>query len=328
MSAGEALDRCPLWEGENPLADLWAQTRPQILAQGDGWRFWVDWYDNALLGRPQDYELLTKIALIDSADWGKGADHVNALIAEIRLNHIAESRPLGEDAIEQGPDGLWHRVGRSDIDRDILQDAMDSVSDEIRRLRGKLLGPQGNMFTALVGDVDLLDERLARYPDRPLRLHDTFLRVQANILYNLDQNELPDDVLVRDLNSALGTAAMDMRNACPKTKSVVEARISARFDEGDGRARADLAQLADGAAERSDSELGHEFKADKETAFDPNVPEHEKKAALYRLTTRLSLMLTRDAKNIIDAVVLLGGIGAGVTTFGYMVSLILRFVIF
>ena len=301
---------------------------PRILAQGEGWRFWVDWYDNALQGRAQDYDLLTKIALIEPDDWDKGADHVNALIADIRVKHLAETRPLGEDAIDQGADGVWHRVGRTDIDRDILQDACDSVRDEIARIRATLQTPSGNMFTALIADIDLLDERIARYPERPLRLHDTFLRVQANILYNLEHDELPDDVMVRDLNSVLGTAAMDMRNACPKTKSVVEARVSARFDEADENARAELALVADAAASRSDLELGEEFKADKATAFDPAVPENEKKAALHRLTTRLSLMVTRDPKNIIGAVVLLGGIGAGVTTFRDILLAILRFVIF
>ena len=84
---GKSLDRRPLWDGDTPLASLLAETRPQILAQGDGWRFWVDWYDNALQGRAQDYDLLTKIALIEPTDWDKGADHVNALIAEIIAQH-------------------------------------------------------------------------------------------------------------------------------------------------------------------------------------------------------------------------------------------------
>lgn len=83
LQRGEALDRSPLWQDGNPLAQLWADTRPQILAQGEGWQFWVDWYENALHGRPQDWDLLTKVALIPPEDWDKGADHVNARIAEI-----------------------------------------------------------------------------------------------------------------------------------------------------------------------------------------------------------------------------------------------------
>ncbi len=112
LSQNEALDLMPLWQDENRLTQLWADTSPQILAQGEGWRFWVDWYDNALHGRPQDDDLLTKIALIASEDWDKGADHVNALIRRIIEQHrlANEARALKEevaqlkrqlDAIEQ-----------------------------------------------------------------------------------------------------------------------------------------------------------------------------------------------------------------------------------
>ena len=316
----------PLWQEKNPLRKLWADIRPKILAQGADWQFWVDWYENALHGRPQDYDLLTKIALIDPEDWDKGADHVNALIADIRLKHIAETRPLGEDAIDKGADGLWHRVGRSDIDRDILQDALDSVRDEIRSLRAKLQGPQGNMFTALIADLDILDERIARYPDRPLRLHDTFLRVQVHVARNLECGELPDDDAVRDLGATLGAAALDMHNACGKTKSVVAARMAARFAEVDERACNDLRQITKAAATVSDDDLGAEFREDVRVATEPGAPEAEKKPALYRLTTRLSVILTRDGKNLVDSLKFIGGIGGGVTTLGAIYYAVLKFI--
>lgn len=94
LVAAERLDRRPLWAVENPFAPLWAGTHPRILAQGNGWRFWVDWYENTLHGRAQDLDLLIKIARITAEDWDKGADHVNALIAEIIKAHrlAAEAR--------------------------------------------------------------------------------------------------------------------------------------------------------------------------------------------------------------------------------------------
>lgn len=324
---GKPLDRRPLWDGDNPLASLWAETRPQILAQGDGWRFWVEWYDNALQGRPQDYDLLTKIALIDPEDWDKGADHVNALIADIRVKHLAETRPLGEDAIDQGADGVWHRAGRSEIDRDILQDACDSVRDEIARLRDKLQGARGNMFTALVADLDLLDERLARYPDRPLRLHDTFLRVQGHIARKLESRELPDDDLVRDLSSVLGNAALDMCNSCQKTQEVVKARIKVRFSEADMQTRTDLKIISGAAATLSDAALAQELREDAEEVVDASIPLPEKTGALYRLQTRLAKIVTQDGRNIVMALKEIGAVKAGVEAYVWIVQVILRFFI-
>ncbi|MDD7970072.1 hypothetical protein [Roseinatronobacter alkalisoli] len=316
-----------LWKGENPLSQLWAEASLKIRAQGDGWQFWVEWYENALYGRQQDWALLTKIALISPEDWDKGADHVNALIAEIRLQHVAETRPLGEDAIEKGADGLWRRVGRSDIDRDILQDAIDSVRDEIRHLRGKLQGPQGNMFTALVTGLDLLEDRIARHPDRPLRLHDVFLRVQGHITRNLASGELPDDDCVRDLSSVLGNAALDMCNACPKTQSVVQARMTVRLTDADPQTRADLELIAEGAAHLSDATLATELRADAQDAADTSIPLNEKASTLYRLQTRLAKIVTQDGNNLVDALVRVGALTAGVEAYFWLITTLLRFVI-
>ncbi len=96
LMAGAPIDRVPFWPGGDPLAEYWPSTRLRILAQGPDWRFWVDWYDRALKGEEQDWDLLTKVALIDPKDWKKGADHVNGLIAKIVRDHQtprAETRP-------------------------------------------------------------------------------------------------------------------------------------------------------------------------------------------------------------------------------------------
>lgn len=92
LLSGSELAYNPLWSFDSSLIHTWAEARLEILAQGDGWRFWVEWYEKALHGRPQDYDLLTKIALIDPKDWDKGADHVNALIQQI----IEQDRLTGE----------------------------------------------------------------------------------------------------------------------------------------------------------------------------------------------------------------------------------------
>jgi len=88
-----------LWAERNPYADLWSHTQIELLSLSSNWRFWVDWYDKALNGEAQDWDLLTKVALIPSEDWNKGADYVNAVIAQIVEQHrlVNEARLLKEE---------------------------------------------------------------------------------------------------------------------------------------------------------------------------------------------------------------------------------------
>lgn len=317
----------PLWPEENPFAKIWLETRRITLTRSPGWDFWVEWYDKALNGDAQDWPLLTKIALIDRKDWDQGADHVNALIADIRVKHLAETRPLGEDAIDMGADGLWHRAGHSDIDRDILQDACDRVTDTVKRIRKSMKQGQGNALTALTDDLKRLDSVLRRYRDRPLRLHDTFLQVQRHIARDLASGELPDDHLVDDLSTDLGTAALDMRNACPKTAQVVAARASARFGALDERERNAIVQLAEAAASLSDEPLAAEFNEDAIDATNPALARQDAEPAQYRLTTRLAKIFTHDGPNLVEALILIGAIKTGVDAFSAVTFAILSLIL-
>ena len=87
---GRHVAATPLWpQGTNPLADDWQKVRKAWASNtGDGWQFWIDWYEAALAGRPllgdwdRHWDLLTDIALIDPDKWDAGPDTVNPLVAQ------------------------------------------------------------------------------------------------------------------------------------------------------------------------------------------------------------------------------------------------------
>lgn len=96
LLAGGDPHLLPLWPAENPLAEQWSTIRTHPSTQSPGWRFWIDWYERALTGQPQDWALLEKIALIDPTDWDKGEDHLNPLILQMVEQHalLLETRRL------------------------------------------------------------------------------------------------------------------------------------------------------------------------------------------------------------------------------------------
>ena len=56
------------------------------------WSFWREWYQGFLDGKPLDWELQRRVALIPDADWALGPEHIAKLIEEIRARFELEKR--------------------------------------------------------------------------------------------------------------------------------------------------------------------------------------------------------------------------------------------
>jgi hypothetical protein len=70
-----------------------------IKGSKDPWSFWRDWYQGFLDGKPLDWELQRRVALIPDEDWDKGPEHIAQLIDQIRKDF---DRPvLNDDQIEE-----------------------------------------------------------------------------------------------------------------------------------------------------------------------------------------------------------------------------------
>lgn len=321
---GGSIIANPLFNENEGFRAVWSGEKEFFLSFGEHWGFWVDWYDRCINGIPHDVNLIEDVALIPNRDWEKSEEEVSLIIAGLRVKRISESRPLGEDEIDKGIDGLWHRTGRSDIDKDILEDAISSVIDEVSSIRGKINSSNSNMYTALSIDLDFIDDMVNRYSTRPLRLYDSFRRVQNHLSNHIVSGELPDDVVVADLSRVLNNAAIDMCNACEKTKVVVQARISTKFSELDAQDVSKINKIAEAAASISDGNLAEEFLQDVKNLGDSKLSESEKRPYAYRLTTRLSVMIYKDGKGIVDAMILLGSVGSGVAIFSGIISTIIK----
>lgn len=80
----------PLWDAVampeglaknlDALRAFWGRD-PQV------WGFWARWYEGFLTGKPLDWGLQEKIALIDPDKWEKGPERIAELIAEIEARH-------------------------------------------------------------------------------------------------------------------------------------------------------------------------------------------------------------------------------------------------
>ncbi|MDP5217126.1 hypothetical protein Q5Y75_07850 [Ruegeria sp. 2205SS24-7] len=65
------------------------------ISKPDVWDFWRYWYRGYHIGKPLDWELQRRVALIPTEDWEQGQAHIAGRIAEIQANQEVRSR-IGE----------------------------------------------------------------------------------------------------------------------------------------------------------------------------------------------------------------------------------------
>ena len=68
--------------------------------------FWRDWYQGFLDGKPLDWELQRRVALIPDADWEQGPEHIAELIEVIRADFAKEQVAPEPRAQEFEPDNV------------------------------------------------------------------------------------------------------------------------------------------------------------------------------------------------------------------------------
>ena len=75
-----------------------------LLRNTPGGEFWIDWYQRALDGRPQNWPLLRDVALIDDALWEEGGEALRREIDRIAERHrlLEEVRRLKAELAEAG----------------------------------------------------------------------------------------------------------------------------------------------------------------------------------------------------------------------------------
>lgn len=82
----------PLWEeGTNPLIGQHPDHAFASFLSGEVSAFWREWYQGFLDGKPLDWELQRRVALIPDTDWAQGPEHIAKLIEEIRARFDVET---------------------------------------------------------------------------------------------------------------------------------------------------------------------------------------------------------------------------------------------
>ncbi|MEP2717712.1 hypothetical protein [Pseudophaeobacter sp.] len=153
------------------------------------WSFWLDWYASFLDGKPLDWELQRRVALIEDAIWEAGPEAVAKEIARIQAGMLAEKLPMAE-RIEVNPDtGKFRAIAILVENPATLSALLSQIEDALEDCLG---GHNG--LAERSGTVKKLNRVLTKYKDDPQNAELTLTRVAGSLRGQLhDTRDLPDN---------------------------------------------------------------------------------------------------------------------------------------
>lgn len=152
-------------------------------------RFWREWYQGFLDGKPLDWELQRRVALIDDAIWKAGPEAVAKEIERIQAEMLDKKLPMAEH-IEVNPDtGKFHAIPIPVENPTTLSALLSQIEDELEDCLG---GHNG--LAERSGTVKKLNRVLTKYKDDPQNAELTLTRVAGSLRSQLHETkELADN---------------------------------------------------------------------------------------------------------------------------------------
>ena len=302
IERGEAVEkiaRLPLWTTPIPaqIRSRWGNLSESLDSTGNGWDVWTGWYEDRLHGRPFDEALEEARVLIPDKIWEQGPEAVNTEIARLIIEHAERATPQGERLVIRRETGQIGVEPAPVSDEGGWDNACDKVRDRYQSLIARGLD---NQFSALRPVIDDLEQAFSGHRKNPRRMHDTFATGVRNVEALLVAKEVPEDLLVVNLQKDMADGVIDIREAVPEVKRMAEARAMATMTLPPERTIRAVDLLLAEAGEAFEPDLGAEIEDDKnrlgqeaEQSTDPDalLPEGELKERAYRLFGRLARLL-------------------------------------
>lgn len=282
---GDDLFAMPLWHGENPFAREWKYSQ-RILRGIAGGDFWIDWYQRALDGRPQNWPLLRDVALIDDELWEEAGPALDAAIRELRERHALAATANGE-RIERNPDS-----GRLRLVPDAAwpQDAARYARRKIVKAIGLFENQSGQIYGALDDDRAMLRRVIEDADNLPVELYDACASALRRLDVRVRNGECPPadrDALIGDYRDRLRDAAADILGSDPETASVLQRRAAVVGNDALIDAREAVLEVVAAAGPLLEGRLADTLPKDAEAATRSDTPPEERGNASFRLAGRM-----------------------------------------
>lgn len=282
---GEDPSEQPLWPDKNLLAGEWERSKP-ILRVTPGGDFWIDWYQRALNGRPQNWPLLRDVALIDDALWKEGGEALDVRIRELREHH-ALAATANAERIEWNPDtGKLRLVSDTDWPEGDANYARRKITRAIEVFNDQ----PGQGYGALDADRAMLRRAVDDAGNLPVELYDACSSATRRLEVRIQNGECPSaeqDALIADYRNRLREAAVDILASDAEAAKVLERRAAITGNDALIEGRETILEVVEAAGPLLEGRLANTLPQDAEIATRRDAPPEDRAAASFLISGRL-----------------------------------------
>lgn len=280
-------------------APLWSEDPPQSIAIATRiflnlwsrdpatWDFWRRWWEGARDGRPLDWELQRRVALIPPEEWEKNDPaRIAELIREIETDFALE-RTDNAERIEVNPaTGRLRLVPTSALPADIAAMARINIAAAL-----DLFGPlTQDQYRALDPARTRLRGVLEQAPEMPMVLFDACRSAVRITLGYAATQSIPapeQDPLIAEFLRILRETGADIAGHDPQTRDVLSRRELLRDDAVLIAHRETILPLVEAVAGASEGELALSLPEDADRATDPAADPEVRRDSAFRLAGRM-----------------------------------------
>mgnify|MGYP001047339848 CR=1 FL=1 len=215
-------NRSPLWQKQsNPFLDRWKNVKLLLSKDKVNWTFWIRWYEAALKGEPLNWEMLERIASIESEDWELGPEHVNGLIAEIEAEFISDALPQADKMDIDPATGLVEITPILTTAEQIIITSLKQVGFSYGLAKNSNCGLNFNSVACLY-----LEHTLENCRDDPNAILQNYQISADDIRNGLAKNAYDNDAKLLALLNVLEKEIVNLLANHPEVKKADRARIA------------------------------------------------------------------------------------------------------
>ena len=265
--------------------------------------FWREWYQGFLDGKPLDWELQRRVALIPDADWEKGPEHIAGIIEKIRLQFKTQTTPA---LVRDEKLGVFRVESDDALPRDVLEFSCTRIT---AAYEAAINASSENGFREDSYEASLIQRALTEFASHPSLLATSFFDACLSFQRTIGER-YPEDTSLINLQNALYGVVEEIneqheeaRDRCARLAQLTQPEP---ISVDDMQA---LKEVPDMVADQVDAQAGQIIESDVERMLSTPNPPKSVRARFTNWITTISMWMDKAMKGDKRAQWLAGFIG-------------------